>query len=702
MGSRSLRDQLQRDGHPVGRDRVRRLMRCMGLHAVYRRPRTTIPDQSHRIYPYRLRGLSIDRPNQVWAADVTYLPMARGFLYLVAIMDWHSRKVLAWRLSNTLNADFCVEALERPCGGMGPPRSSTPIRAVTSDAFTHVLRDAGVTISMDGKGRWMDNVFIERLWRSVKYEEVYLHAYANPAKARQGLDWYFRFSNRRRTHQALDRRTPNEVYFQTGGLRKAARHPTTDGPHLSFPIGCRVNPDHLSESRQAETKEPMIETNVDASARLKVFPFTGMPPFRFAYWQAWSIWVAIVLLPFVAVGVESGASYVFAWLVFVGLFFGRTASPALTAHERLLFLGLALFFGTVIIATFFGSDLSGDLSQVGRYVVVLLAFPAYLAVRHYISEPGPPLVVGLFLSPIGALFFSIDWDLDRLVSALTFNERLIGAYHPIVFSNLSALFLCLFLAYVLIFLKSPTQLIISATLLSLGIVVLLGSASRMGILFFPFGVLLVLWLLKGHIVRNHLIGFLSGMGLVTAIVVLNPPQLALSRLEQAVAALAGERNADGGSTVSRFEMWRDSLAMWSENPVTGVGPGSFQTVVEAMRAQGATDFTYTLFGHAHSIYFHSLATLGSLGFVVMLGTLFLVPVLYGIRAWKSALTPWGSFYAAGLIFTVFAFLAFGLTEFWIGRNVFFRTYLILIIIFVSGIATNQLPLKVVEREGKSG
>ena len=224
MGSRSLRDQLQRDGHPVGRDRVRRLMRRMGLHAVYRRPRTTIPDQSHRVYPYRLRGLCIDRPNQVWAADVTYLPMARGFLYLVAILDWHSRKVLAWRLSNTMTADFCVEALEEALWRHGAPEifNTDQGSQFTSDAFTRVLRDTGVTISMDGKGRSMDNVFIERLWRSVKYEEVYLHAYANPAEARQGLDRYFRFYNQRRTHQGLDRRTPDEVYFQTSGLRKAA------------------------------------------------------------------------------------------------------------------------------------------------------------------------------------------------------------------------------------------------------------------------------------------------------------------------------------------------------------------------------------------------------------------------------------------------------------------------------------------------
>lgn len=224
MGSRSLRDQLNRAGIPICRDRVRRLMRKMGIHAVYRRPRTTIPEKGHKVYPYLLRGLSIDRPNQVWAADVTYLPMARGFLYLVAIMDWHSRRVLSWRLSNTMTADFCAEALEEAIMRFGAPEifNTDQGSQFTSEVFVNVLKDAGVRISMDGKGRWVDNVFVERLWRSVKYEEVYLNAYDTPAVARTRLDRYFRFYNERRTHQGLDSQTPDEVYFQTNGLRKAA------------------------------------------------------------------------------------------------------------------------------------------------------------------------------------------------------------------------------------------------------------------------------------------------------------------------------------------------------------------------------------------------------------------------------------------------------------------------------------------------
>jgi putative transposase len=224
MGSRCMRDQLIRAAIPISRDRVRRLMRKMGIHAIYRKPRTTIPEQGHKVYPYLLRDLVIERPNQVWAADVTYIPMARGFLYLVAVMDWYSRKVLAWRLSNTMTADFCVEALEEALAPFGPPEifNTDQGSQFTSQAFTGTLKTAGVAISMDGKGRWMDNVFIERLWRTVKYEEIYLRAYDTVTEASAGIGWYLDFYNARRTHQALGRLTPDEVYFQSNGLRKAA------------------------------------------------------------------------------------------------------------------------------------------------------------------------------------------------------------------------------------------------------------------------------------------------------------------------------------------------------------------------------------------------------------------------------------------------------------------------------------------------
>ena len=214
-GSRKLAAALRREGHAVGRRHVATLMRRMGIEALYRRPRTSIPARGAAIYPYLLSGLAIERPNQVWASDITYLPMAHGFMYLVAILDVASRKVLAFRLSNTLTADFCVAALEEALAKFGGPEifNTDQGSQFTSDEWIKVLKDAGVAISMDGKGRWIDNVFIERLWRSVKYEEVYLHAYTNGTEARTALTRYFGFYNARRSHQALEYRTPDEVYF---------------------------------------------------------------------------------------------------------------------------------------------------------------------------------------------------------------------------------------------------------------------------------------------------------------------------------------------------------------------------------------------------------------------------------------------------------------------------------------------------------
>jgi len=214
-GARKLADRLRREGHVVGRRHVTTLMRRMGIEAIYRRPRTSIPARGATIHPYRLSGVAIERPNQVWASDLTYLPMAHGFLYLMAILDVASRKVLAFRLSNTMTADFCVEALEEALAKFGRPEIFNTDQGAqfTSEEWLTVLKDAGVAISMDGKGRWIDNVFIERLWRSVKYEEVYLHAYANGTEARTALTRYFGFYNAVRSHQSLEYRTPDEVYF---------------------------------------------------------------------------------------------------------------------------------------------------------------------------------------------------------------------------------------------------------------------------------------------------------------------------------------------------------------------------------------------------------------------------------------------------------------------------------------------------------
>jgi putative transposase len=223
-GSRMLRDMLTLEGFRIGRKHVATLMRRMGIEAVYRKKNTSRPHPDHAVFPYLLRRLAIDRPNQVWAADITYVPMARGFVYLVAIIDWFSRKVLAWRLSNSMAADFCVEALEEALATFGAPEIFNTDQGAqfTCSQFISVLRAHDIRISMDGKGRWRDNIFVERLWKSIKYEEVYLHAYDTVASARSGLARYVAFFNTRRPHTALDRSTPDTVYFHSLSLAAAA------------------------------------------------------------------------------------------------------------------------------------------------------------------------------------------------------------------------------------------------------------------------------------------------------------------------------------------------------------------------------------------------------------------------------------------------------------------------------------------------
>lgn len=242
-GARKMVAWLKNQGHKANRKRIRRLMRIMGLKAIYRHPRTSQPAPGHKIYPYLLSGMNITRPNQVWAADITYIPMARGFLYLVAIIDWYSRYVLSWRLSNTLDADFCVEALKEALRKGRPDIFNTDQGAqFTSEAFTGLLEQHGVQISMDGKGRYSDNLFIERLWRTVKYEEVYLRAYQDGKEARAGISDYFRFYNTERPHQSLGYRTPAEAFTSNlveviqGGMVESLTPDTmrTVGPSLNL------------------------------------------------------------------------------------------------------------------------------------------------------------------------------------------------------------------------------------------------------------------------------------------------------------------------------------------------------------------------------------------------------------------------------------------------------------------------------------
>ncbi|HRB81210.1 MAG TPA: IS3 family transposase [Nitrospira sp.] len=223
-GARMLRDLLRREGQAIGRRHVATLMRRMGITAVYRRPHTSQRHPAHTVYPYLLRHLEITRPNHVWAADITYIPMARGFVYLCAVLDWASRRVLAWRLSNTLTTDFCLDAVQDAVVRYGTPEIFNTDQGCqfTSLEFTGLLTTHGIQISMDGKGCWRDNVFVERLWKSIKYEEVYLHAYETIGDAHQGVARYLRFYNQTRPHQALDGQTPDQVYCNNLTTRQTA------------------------------------------------------------------------------------------------------------------------------------------------------------------------------------------------------------------------------------------------------------------------------------------------------------------------------------------------------------------------------------------------------------------------------------------------------------------------------------------------
>ena len=214
-GSRMLRDFLRAEGVSIGRDHVITLMRRMGIEALYRKPNTSKPEPGHRIYPYLLRNLPVSRSNQVWAMDITYIPMARGFVYLAAVVDWYSRKILSWRVSITMDTAFCLEAVEEALAQQGKPEifNTDQGSQFTSAAFTGLLSDADIKISMDGKGAWRDNVFVERIWRTIKYDEVYIRAYDSVSDARTSIGRFIAFYNSRRPHSSLDRKTPDQAYF---------------------------------------------------------------------------------------------------------------------------------------------------------------------------------------------------------------------------------------------------------------------------------------------------------------------------------------------------------------------------------------------------------------------------------------------------------------------------------------------------------
>ena len=268
-GSRRMAAWLATQSHLVNRKRAQRLMRRLGLAAIYQRPNTSKPAAAHKIYPYLLRGLAIERVNQVWCSDVTYIPMAKGFLYLVVIMDWVSRAVLAWRLSNTLSADFCIEALEEALSRYGRPEifNTDQGSQFTSADFTGTLERHGVMISMDGKGRCMDNIFVERLWRSLKYEEVYLHAYATVAEAKAGIGAWLEFYNTERQHQSLGYRTPQQIYQE--GLWICGRS--------AVPTGCASPASRASSESREMLAFAHIPTGTTTNQGLVIDEVKGKP-----------------------------------------------------------------------------------------------------------------------------------------------------------------------------------------------------------------------------------------------------------------------------------------------------------------------------------------------------------------------------------------------------------------------------------------
>jgi len=253
-GSRKMVAELRGEGHDVNRKRIRRLMRLMGIEAIYQKPNTSRKYPGHKIYPYLLRNLAIERPNQVWCADITYIPMAHGFVYLVAVMDWFSRRVLAWRLSLTMETDFCVAALQEAMNRYGKPEIFNTDQGVqfTAAAFIETLADQGVQISMDGKGRFLDNIFIERLWRSLKYEEIFLKAYASVAEARLGIGAWMSFYNDERKHQALGYRTPGEIF--------------SGAPACGYVDNARALPTSPQAQQQQTEKDSIYDRKVIGSA----------------------------------------------------------------------------------------------------------------------------------------------------------------------------------------------------------------------------------------------------------------------------------------------------------------------------------------------------------------------------------------------------------------------------------------------------
>ena len=409
---------------------------------------------------------------------------------------------------------------------------------------------------------------------------------------------------------------------------------------------------------------------------------TNMPPLHARHWQAWSIWLTILVFPFFAAGAEGGASYPFAWLVLIGLIYGWKYLPELTNAEKQLFIGFAIFIGVVALAVMFGNDLKEDLRRLDKYSAMLWAFPAYLGIRRFVKEPGRPLIGGLLLAPIGALMFGLDWDFSRILSALTLSSRLDGFYATIILSNIAGILTILLLAATILFFRHPATLLLGSIMVLLGIIVVIATASRTGMLFLPIGIVLTLFLLRRQLSKQHLLAVALSISAVLLVFILNPQNAATARTISAVETLFAKSDSDSSTTL-RFEMWQDSILIWKKYPILGAGPGGYQNTVRAMQASGDTLSTHD-FGHAHSIYFQALATMGTLGFIAMLWFAFFRPLQISWNFKKSTDNPWQLFYATGIILTVIAFLVFGLTEAWFSRNPMLRSYLLCLIILLAG------------------
>ena len=420
---------------------------------------------------------------------------------------------------------------------------------------------------------------------------------------------------------------------------------------------------------------------------MKDFFTTGMPEFRRGHWQAWTIWLTILLFPFFAAGARSGASLAATILVVLGLFYGRRAWQLLGRQEKQIFLGFALFFAAISLASLFGDEGRTVIRVIERHAALVFALPAYLAVRYFVREPGRPLVAGLLLAPIGALLFGIEWDFGQLLGVFTLDERPQGGYNTIVYSNITAVFLILLLAALILFARSWATLSGGMLLLLIGVVMVLASASRNAMLFLPVGVLLCVLLLYRQLDRRHLAILLAATLVVVAVLSLSPQSTALERLSMAYSTLFSDAKQDH-STAVRLQMWKDSLTIWKIHPVLGSGPGSFHETVRELQQAGvlASSYRYT---HAHSIYLQALATSGLLGFVTMLWFCFARPLNYAWGAWRGAIDRWQLFYAVGLILLIVSYLIFGITESWFSRNPMFRTYLLGVVILMAGIASSM-------------